>query len=117
MSWWFDIVDWLGGYPYEFASAGEVFQFCHGELGMQLEYLKSVSQIGQGRTEGRGCGRDLSRVHIGNLQDLVHFGFDASATKAGLYLLPSSITLLFAGPLAGLIGRRIGSKWPLTPSR
>ena len=50
----------------------------------------------------------------GNLQDLVHFGFDASATKAGLYLLPSSITLLFAGPLAGLIGRRIGSKWPLT---
>jgi len=50
----------------------------------------------------------------GSLQDLVHFGFDASATKAGLYLLPSSITLLFAGPLAGLIGRRIGSKWPLT---
>jgi EmrB/QacA subfamily drug resistance transporter len=50
----------------------------------------------------------------GNLQDLVDFGFDASATKAGLYLLPSSITLLFAGPAAGLIGRRIGSKWPLT---
>jgi 2-polyprenyl-6-hydroxyphenyl methylase/3-demethylubiquinone-9 3-methyltransferase len=46
MSWWFDIVDWLGGYPYEFASAGEVFEFCHRELGMQLEYLKSVSQIG-----------------------------------------------------------------------
>jgi EmrB/QacA subfamily drug resistance transporter len=50
----------------------------------------------------------------GKLQDLVHFGFDASATRAGLYLLPSSITLLFAGPIAGLIGRRIGSKWPLT---
>jgi MFS family permease len=50
----------------------------------------------------------------GNVQDMVHFGFDASATKAGLYLLPSSITLLFAGPVAGLIGRRIGSKWPLT---
>jgi EmrB/QacA subfamily drug resistance transporter len=44
---------------------------------------------------------------------LVHYGFDASATKAGLYLLPSSLTLLFAGPVAGLIGRRIGSKWPL----
>jgi EmrB/QacA subfamily drug resistance transporter len=44
---------------------------------------------------------------------LVHYGFDASATKAGLYLLPSSVTLLFAGPLAGLIGRRIGAKWPL----
>ena len=44
---------------------------------------------------------------------LVDYGFGASATKAGLYLLPSSIALLFAGPLAGLIGRRIGSKWPL----
>ena len=41
------------------------------------------------------------------------YGFGASATKAGLYLLPSSIAMLFAGPLAGLIGRRFGSKWPL----
>jgi MFS family permease len=45
--------------------------------------------------------------------DLVHYGFDASATTAGLYLLPSSFTLLFAGPLAGLIARRTGAKWPL----
>jgi EmrB/QacA subfamily drug resistance transporter len=44
---------------------------------------------------------------------LVHYGFGASATKAGLYLLPSSFALLFAGPIAGLIGRRTGSKWPL----
>src|SRR5919204_924444 len=44
---------------------------------------------------------------------LVHYGFDASTTKAGLYLLPSSVTLLFAGPVAGLIARRTGSKWPL----
>jgi EmrB/QacA subfamily drug resistance transporter len=49
-----------------------------------------------------------------HVQRLVDYGFDASATKAGLYLLPSSITLLFAGPIAGLIGRRIGSKWPLS---
>jgi EmrB/QacA subfamily drug resistance transporter len=48
-----------------------------------------------------------------SVRRLVDYGFDASATKAGLYLLPSSITLLFAGPVAGLIGRRIGSKWPL----
>jgi EmrB/QacA subfamily drug resistance transporter len=48
-----------------------------------------------------------------DVQQLVDYGFDASATLAGLYLLPSSITLLFAGPVAGLIGRRIGSKWPL----
>src|SRR5712691_5272370 len=49
----------------------------------------------------------------GSVQRMVHYGFHASATKAGLYLLPSSVALLFAGPLAGLIGRRISSKWPL----
>ena len=44
---------------------------------------------------------------------LVDYGFNATVTKAGLYLLPSSLTLLFAGPAAGIIGRRTGSKWPL----
>src|SRR5205807_8960082 len=48
-----------------------------------------------------------------SVSHLVHYGFGASATKAGLYLLPSSVALLFAGPIAGLIGRRTGSKWPL----
>jgi 2-polyprenyl-6-hydroxyphenyl methylase/3-demethylubiquinone-9 3-methyltransferase len=46
MSWWFDIVDWLGGYPYEFASAGEIFRFCHDDLGLQLETLITTSGIG-----------------------------------------------------------------------
>ena len=53
----------------------------------------------------RGLSADTAR--------LVHYGFNASATKAGLYLVPSSFALLFAGPAAGLIGRRTGSKWPL----
>jgi EmrB/QacA subfamily drug resistance transporter len=44
---------------------------------------------------------------------LVDYGFGASATEAGLYLLPSSIVLLFAGPLAGILGRKLGFKWPL----
>jgi EmrB/QacA subfamily drug resistance transporter len=44
---------------------------------------------------------------------LVDYGFAASATRAGLYLLPGSLMLLFAGPLAGKIGTRIGFKWPL----
>jgi MFS family permease len=48
-----------------------------------------------------------------SVQHAVDYGFDASATKAGLYLLPSSFALLFAGPLTGLIGRRVGFKWPL----
>jgi EmrB/QacA subfamily drug resistance transporter len=50
---------------------------------------------------------------VASAERLVDYGFNASATKAGLYLLPSSVTLLFAGPLTGLIGRRIGFKWPL----
>jgi EmrB/QacA subfamily drug resistance transporter len=53
----------------------------------------------------RGLGASAARV--------IHYGFDASATKAGLYLLPSSVVLLVAGPIAGMIGRRIGMKWPL----
>jgi EmrB/QacA subfamily drug resistance transporter len=48
------------------------------------------------------------------LAPLVDYGFGASATKAGLYLLPGSIVLLFAGPLAGMLGRRIGFKWPMS---
>ena len=42
------------------------------------------------------------------------YGFGASATEAGLYLLPSSLAMLVAGPAAGLLGRRYGSKWPLS---
>ena len=48
-----------------------------------------------------------------HLAGVVHYGFNASATKAGLYLLPTSVMLLFAGPVAGLVGRRLGAKWPL----
>ena len=47
------------------------------------------------------------------LAQLVDYGFGASATKAGLYLLPSAIVLLFAGPIGGLLGRKVGFKWPL----
>ena len=31
----------------------------------------------------------------------------------GMYLLPGSLLMLVAGPFAGLLGRRVGSKWPL----
>jgi EmrB/QacA subfamily drug resistance transporter len=56
---------------------------------------------------------EMANGYSSTVQRLVDYGFDASATEAGLYLLPSSITLLFAGPLAGLFGRRVGYKWPL----
>ena len=43
----------------------------------------------------------------------VDYGFGATATTTGLYLLPGSALMLVAGPAAGLLGRRVGSKWPL----
>lgn len=39
MSWRIDIKDWLGGYPYEYASVDEVFNFVK-RLGFSLENLK-----------------------------------------------------------------------------
>ena len=42
------------------------------------------------------------------------YGFGASATAVGVYLLPGSAALLFAGPIAGMLGKRFGSKWPLS---
>ena len=47
------------------------------------------------------------------IADRVDYGFGASATMTGLYLVPGSFLMLFAGPAAGLLGRRFGSKWPL----
>ncbi len=53
MSWHTDITDWLGGYPYECATADEVFEFCKRELGMKLENLRT--------TNGRGINEFLFR--------------------------------------------------------
>jgi MFS family permease len=44
---------------------------------------------------------------------LVDYGFGASATKTGLYLLPAALTGFFTGPLSGVLGARWGSKYPL----
>jgi MFS family permease len=40
----------------------------------------------------------------------VDFGFGASVTVAGLYLLPSSIVMLVVGPAAGMLERRVGAR-------
>jgi len=45
MSYWYDYVDWLGGYPFEFARPEEVFRFCR-DRGFRLAELKtSVSGV------------------------------------------------------------------------
>lgn len=47
------------------------------------------------------------------LSHLVHYGFGATATQAGLYLVPGALGGFFAGPLAGALARRAGAKIPL----
>jgi MFS family permease len=41
------------------------------------------------------------------------FGFGADVTSAGLFMLPSAAIMLVAGPLAGALAGRVGSKVPL----
>jgi MFS family permease len=41
------------------------------------------------------------------------FGFGATVTQAGLFLLPSSAVMLFAGPFSGWLGGRFGSRTPV----
>jgi len=41
------------------------------------------------------------------------YGFAASATQAGLLMLPGALIMLVAGPVSGMIGERYGSKVPL----
>jgi EmrB/QacA subfamily drug resistance transporter len=44
---------------------------------------------------------------------LVDYGFGASASKTGLYLLPGALMGLIGGPLAGRLGARFGWRLPL----
>jgi EmrB/QacA subfamily drug resistance transporter len=41
------------------------------------------------------------------------YGFGASVTEAGVYLLPSALMMLIAGPASGALSTRFGSKLPL----
>lgn len=47
MSYFTDVKDWLGGYPYEFARPEEVIFFCKDKLGLELINLKT----GEANTE------------------------------------------------------------------
>ncbi len=47
MSFWYDVRDWVGGFPYEFATAGEVFNYVHAKHSLELVYLNTH--------DGHGC--------------------------------------------------------------
>jgi len=45
MSWLVDIRDWLGGWPYEYASVEEIFRFVQERFGYSLENLISTNSL------------------------------------------------------------------------
>lgn len=45
--------------------------------------------------------------------DATGYGFGASVTEAGLFMLPSSAVMLLAAPLSGWLGTRVGSRIPV----
>lgn len=42
MSYWHDVVDWIGGYPFEVAKPEEIFQF-YRQRGFELRRMKTVA--------------------------------------------------------------------------
>jgi len=44
MNWYNDLKDWFGGYPYEFATADEIINFCE-KLGLKIVKVKRVNNL------------------------------------------------------------------------
>ena len=55
----------------------------------------------------------LIPTFVETARSVAGYGFGASATQAGLYLLPGALLGFVMGPLAGVFGRRFGYKVPL----
>ena len=53
MEFWHDAADWMGGFPYEYATAGVIFNYLHDTFGFELEYLRTG--------DGHGCNEFLFR--------------------------------------------------------
>jgi len=49
MSPWWDVIDWIGGYPFEVAKPGEVIDF-YGKKGFEIEKLVTCGK-GHGNNE------------------------------------------------------------------
>jgi 2-polyprenyl-6-hydroxyphenyl methylase/3-demethylubiquinone-9 3-methyltransferase len=53
MSWWYDQLDWIGGYPFETATPDDVCQF-YRERGFAVERMMTVGR-------GSGCNQFVFR--------------------------------------------------------
>jgi EmrB/QacA subfamily drug resistance transporter len=63
-----------------------------------------------------GAGMFCSFVLIPQFTEMpkaAGYGFHASVTQAGLFLLPSTVMMLIISPLAGRLANRVGSRVPL----
>ncbi|MFN8110369.1 MAG: MFS transporter [Thermoleophilia bacterium] len=47
------------------------------------------------------------------LSPLAGYGFGTTVTMAGVWILPTSAAIFLSGPVAGMLGRRVGSRPPL----
>lgn len=60
-----DLVDWLGGYPYEFATVDEIVDFCEGPCGLRRRKVIPEPGGGTGNNQfvfERGAARESSNV-------------------------------------------------------
>jgi 2-polyprenyl-6-hydroxyphenyl methylase/3-demethylubiquinone-9 3-methyltransferase len=46
-----DLIDWLGGYPYEYATADEIVSFCQDELALEVVKVFSNPPTGTGNNQ------------------------------------------------------------------
>ena len=46
-----DLIDWLGGYPYEFATVDEIVDFCEQELGFRKRKVIPEHPLGTGNNQ------------------------------------------------------------------
>jgi SAM-dependent methyltransferase len=51
MALWTDMVDWLGGFPYEFATSDEIIAYCTRSCGMECRKLKPLPHNDNGNNE------------------------------------------------------------------
>jgi 2-polyprenyl-6-hydroxyphenyl methylase/3-demethylubiquinone-9 3-methyltransferase len=59
-----DVRDWLGGFPYEYASAGEIFEYVHSKHALRLERLRTC--------DGNACNEFVfSRPSLAAEPDLI----------------------------------------------
>ena len=99
-----DLIDWVGGYPFEVASPEEVFRRIH-PAGFELRHLKTCAgglgcneyvfeQAGpspRGRSSSRPVGRGQRREPLPEQPDLGQAGNEVTGPDAGRFHEPSGL--------------------------